>query len=81
MNVDDAGRSDNDSFRDAKIPAICIHSVTQDTLRILHSHSDQLKAIRKEDYYESYRLVASYLAAIDASLQTSAPASPDKPAK
>ena len=82
MNVDEAGRSDNDSFREAKIPEICIHSVTQDTLPILHSRNDQLKAIRKEDYYETYRLVAAYLAAIDASLQSSTTAtSADKPAK
>ena len=71
MNVDDAGRSDNDSFRNAKIPTICIHSITQETFRLLHTRNDQLSAIHKSDYYESYRLVTAYLAAIDASAQSS----------
>ena len=72
VNVDNIGQSDNDSFREAKIPEICIHSVTQDTLRVLHSHDDQLSAIHPDDYYESYRLLAAYLATIDVAL--------DKPA-
>ena len=75
VNVDGIGQSDNDSFRDAKIPEICIHSVTQETLRVLHSRNDQLSAIQPEDYYESYRLLAAYLSAIDSALDK-APASP-----
>jgi acetylornithine deacetylase/succinyl-diaminopimelate desuccinylase-like protein len=70
MNVDDLAKNDGDSFRDANIPEICVHSVTQETFKILHSRSDQMSAIRRNDYYETYRLMASYLAAIDASLDS-----------
>jgi len=73
MNVDGVAKSDSDSFRDANIPEICVHSVTQDTFKVLHSRSDQMSAIRRNDYYETYRLMASYLAAIDASLDSTAP--------
>jgi hypothetical protein len=73
MNVDDLAKSDGDSFRSANIPEICVHSVTQDTFKVLHSRSDQMSAVRRNDYYETYRLMASYLAAIDASLDTTAP--------
>jgi hypothetical protein len=72
MNVDGAGQSDNDSFREANIPEICIHSVTQDSWRVLHSKDDQLTAIRKDDYYETYRLLSAYLAEIDGLLDSAA---------
>jgi Zn-dependent M28 family amino/carboxypeptidase len=68
MNVDGVATSDSDTFRNANIPEICVHSVTQDTLKVLHSRSDQMSAIRRNDYYETYRLMASYLAALDAAL-------------
>jgi Zn-dependent M28 family amino/carboxypeptidase len=73
MNADGVAKTDSDSFRDANIPEICVHSVTQDTFKILHSRNDQMSAIRRNDYYETYRLMASYLAAIDASLDSAEP--------
>ena len=73
VNVDNVGTSDNQSFRDAKIEEICIHSVTQDTLGILHSSRDQLSAIKLPDYYESYRLLTGYIAILDNVLDKSAP--------
>ena len=73
MNVDGLANTDSDSFRDANIPELCVHSVTQDTFKVLHSRSDQMSAIRRNDYYETYRLMASYLAAIDASLDSTEP--------
>jgi Zn-dependent M28 family amino/carboxypeptidase len=80
VNVDNVGQSDNDSFRDAKVPEICIHSVTNETIRVLHSRNDQLAAIHQEDYYDSYRLLSAYLAVIDVALDkpTSTPSSPSK---
>jgi len=81
MNVDGMGQSDNDTFRVAKIPEICVHSVTQDTMHVIHSHNDQLSAIRRDDYYESYRLMAAYLASIDASFTQSPGVTPDQTTK
>jgi Peptidase family M28 len=64
MNVG-VGMSDAVPFIEAKIPAISIHSVTQETLPILHSSSDLLGAIKLNDYHNTYLLIAYYLAALD----------------
>lgn len=69
MNVDAYGNSDGKPFRERKIPTITFHSVTVDTLGILHSNKDNLKAINLNDYYESYKLIAAYLAALDSELK------------
>ncbi|HLK21538.1 MAG TPA: M28 family peptidase [Bryobacteraceae bacterium] len=59
------GRSDSDSFRDAHIPAITIHSLTQETVTLLHSPRDQMSAIQMDDYYNTYLLVRAFLAYLD----------------
>jgi Zn-dependent M28 family amino/carboxypeptidase len=68
VNVHQVGLSDSDSFQDKKVPSINIHSVTNITLPILHSAEDQMSAIRITDYYDSYRLIAAYLAYLDETL-------------
>jgi Iap family predicted aminopeptidase len=65
MNVDKVGSSDSESFREAHIPAMTIHSLTQSTLRILHSPNDQIREIRLDAYYRTYQLVLGYLATLD----------------
>jgi Iap family predicted aminopeptidase len=65
MNVDQVGSSDSESFREAHIPAMTIHSLTQLTLRILHSPNDQIKEIHLDAYYRTYQLVLAYLAILD----------------
>ena len=65
VNVEEVGTADSESFAAAEIPRTTIHSVDQKTLAILHSDDDNMKAIRPELYYESYRLIAGYLAAVD----------------
>jgi Zn-dependent M28 family amino/carboxypeptidase len=65
INVEKVGSSDSESFKELNIPRITFHSVTQDTLRILHSVRDTEKALRLDDYYETYRLLAAYLAYLD----------------
>lgn len=74
MNVDKVGSTDSESFARYKIPRITLHSITQETLPILHSPSDSLGAIKMSDYYESYRLIAEYLAYLDATLKPPLPA-------
>jgi putative aminopeptidase FrvX len=68
MDVDQVGDSDGRSFKRRDIPIITLHSVTQDTLSILHSSKDNLSAIKFSDYYDSYKLIAAYLVALDSSL-------------
>jgi Zn-dependent M28 family amino/carboxypeptidase len=70
MNVHKVGRSDADSFQDRKVPAISIHSLTQETFPILHSRRDQLDAIHLSDYYETYLLIRAYLPYLDQTLDS-----------
>ncbi|MGI8743328.1 MAG: M28 family metallopeptidase [Bryobacteraceae bacterium] len=65
VDVHQVGRSDSDSFQDRKIPSLNLHSLTQQTWPILHSNKDQMAAIQIDDYYDSYRLIAAYLAYLD----------------
>jgi Zn-dependent M28 family amino/carboxypeptidase len=69
VNVDRIGDDDTHPFFSAKIPVISIHSVSQETLGVLHSTRDQVSAIRPDDYYDSYRLVALFLAYLDTKLE------------
>lgn len=68
MNVDNLGSADSESFARYHIPRITLHSVTQQTWPILHSPKDKLNAIKINDYYDSYRLIAAYLAYLDEEL-------------
>ena len=34
-------------------------------LRVLHGTSDQMNSVQMKDYYETFQLVAFYLAALD----------------
>ena len=65
VDVDKVGSSDSESFAQQKIPAITIHSLTQETLPILHTPKDTPEAVRLDDYYQSYRLIAAYLSYLD----------------
>lgn len=73
VNVDQVGSSDSESFRERRIPAITIHSLTQDTLRILHSPKDRIEALHIDEYYRTYRFVLGYLAVLDEKLKTPVP--------
>jgi Zn-dependent M28 family amino/carboxypeptidase len=67
VDVEQVGSTDSEQFAARKIPSITIHSLTQETwdAHILHTSKDKLSAMRLDDYYESYRLIAAYLAFLD----------------
>jgi hypothetical protein len=65
VNVEKVGDDDTHPFLSAHIPAITIHSVSQETLGILHSDRDNVDAIHFDDYYAAYKLTAYYLAYLD----------------
>jgi len=65
VNLHRVGRSDSDSFQDRRVPAISIHSLSNETFPILHTYRDQIDKIRMDDYYDTYRLVDVYLAYLD----------------
>ncbi|MBV9609859.1 MAG: M28 family peptidase [Acidobacteria bacterium] len=73
VNVERVGTSDSEQFANRKIPRITIHSLTQDTLPILHSRKDKLDALHLDDYYETYRLLSGYLVYLDTSLELADP--------
>ena len=75
MNVERVGSTDSEQFARRGIPRITIHSLTQNTLHILHTPGDNLSALRLDDYYDSYHLMVAYLAYIDTMLDK--PASPE----
>jgi hypothetical protein len=76
VNVEKVGTTDSESFARYKIPRITIHTLTQQTLPILHSRHDNLDKIRMSDYYDSYKLIAAYLVALDQTVDRK----PDAPA-
>jgi Zn-dependent M28 family amino/carboxypeptidase len=80
MNVDNFGTADSESFARYQIPRITLHSVTEQTWPILHSPFDKMAAIKMNDYYSSYRLIAEYLAYLDDALKPPPAAKPEKAA-
>jgi Peptidase family M28 len=68
VNVHQVGRSDSDSFQDRHVPTVNVHSLTNQTWPILHSRRDEMAAMRLSDYYDTYRLLAAYLAYLDVTL-------------
>jgi putative aminopeptidase FrvX len=79
VNVEHIGSTDAERFAERKIPRITIHSLTQETwnAHILHTSNDKLSAMRLDDYYQTYRLMAAYLALLDA-FTSASPESPKR---
>ncbi len=67
VNVEQVGSTDAEQFAERKIPRITIHSLTQETWNagILHTPKDKISAMRLDDYYQTYRLLAPYVAFLD----------------
>jgi hypothetical protein len=68
MNVDGFGYSDEESFIRKKVCTLTVHSLTPQTTHVLHRSDDNPSAVRFSDYYETYRLLAGYLAVLDTQL-------------
>jgi Zn-dependent M28 family amino/carboxypeptidase len=69
MNPENGARADSESFAHHHIASITVHSVTASTWSVLHSPRDKLEAIKFDNYYDSYRLIADYLAYLDRTLK------------
>jgi putative aminopeptidase FrvX len=67
VNVEQVGSTDSVEFSALKIPSITIHSLNQQNYnaRILHTSKDKFSAINLDDYYQTYRLLAAYIAYLD----------------
>ncbi|MEO8100369.1 MAG: M28 family peptidase [Acidobacteriota bacterium] len=66
MNIDQVGESDSRPFVDEKIPVIDFHSLTAKTLTMLHTKKDIPSELNGESYYNTYRLISTFLAYLDA---------------
>lgn len=69
VNVEQVGDDDSHPFLRAKVPVITIHSLTQETLPMLHTRRDQAAAVDMNRYYDAYRAVAFYLKYLDDKLR------------
>lgn len=69
VNVRGIVGSDADAFRKLKIPTIDIHSMTQETVFTPHSFLDSFLSMHWPQYFDSYILIATYLAYLDLRLQ------------
>lgn len=69
VNVEQVGDDDSHPFLRAKVPVITIHSLTQETLPLLHTRRDQAAAVDMNRYYDAYRAVAFYLRYLDDKLR------------
>jgi Peptidase family M28 len=70
VNVDRVGMSDEEPFSKEKIPVLVVHSITQTTLKVLHSPNDNYRVINFDNYYGSYRLLSGYLVFLDQTSDT-----------
>ncbi|MGE0132015.1 MAG: M28 family metallopeptidase [Blastocatellales bacterium] len=66
VRIDNA-RSDSASFISRKIPAVTIHTLSNDWPKILHTGADQASKINHESVYLGYRLALALLVKVDES--------------
>ena len=69
MNIDGFGESDEEPFLERKLKTITVHSATPENSKVLHSNFDNASAIHPQDYYDTYHLLAGYLAVPDENMQ------------
>lgn len=69
VNVDAVGTTDSQVFKDARMPVLSLHSVTQETWAIINSGSDVWKAVSWQDYYDTHRFVSALLVYLDQTLE------------
>ena len=68
VNVDQVGTTDSQIFKDAHIPVLSLHSVTQETWPIINGSQDVWPAVSWKDYYDSHRLISALLVYLDRNL-------------
>jgi hypothetical protein len=68
VNVDQVGTTDSQVFKDAHIPVLSLHSVTQETWEIINGSKDVWSAVSWNDYYDTHRLVSALLVYLDRTL-------------
>ena len=67
-DLDETAEVDSQPFRDKSIPTIHVHSISAANAAIPGSEKDTSAALRMEEYGNTYRLLAVYLAFLDNTL-------------
>lgn len=68
MNINSFGESDEESFIAQHVCTITVHTLTPETIHVLHRPDDNPSAVKFNDYYDTFHLLAAYLAVLDAQL-------------
>ena len=68
VNVERVGATDSKPFKEAHIPVLCLHSVTQQTWKIINGSRDVWGSVSWNDYYDSHRFVSALLRYFDEQL-------------
>jgi Iap family predicted aminopeptidase len=68
VNVDAVGMTDSMTFHRAGIPVLSLHSVTQETWRLINSPRDVWASLSWADYYDTHRFVSALLVYLDRKL-------------
>jgi hypothetical protein len=69
VNVDRVGSTDSQPFKDANIPVLCLHSLTQETWTVINGNRDIWSAVSWKDYYETHKFVSALLSYFDRTLR------------
>jgi hypothetical protein len=65
VNTDRVGTTDSQIFKEANIPVLSLHSVTQETWPIINGSKDVWSAVSWKDCYDTHRLVSALLVYLD----------------
>jgi len=68
VNVDAVGSTDSVTFHTAGIPVLSLHSVTQETWKLINSPYDVWATLKWKDYYDTHRFISALLAYLDQKL-------------
>jgi hypothetical protein len=68
VDVDRVGTTDSQTFKDAHMPVLSLHSVTQETWGVINGNRDVWPAVSWKDYYDTHRLVSALLMYLDREL-------------
>jgi hypothetical protein len=68
VNVDEVGTTDSLLFHRAGIPVLSLHSLTQETWKLVNSKRDVWAALSWNDYYDTHRFISALLTYLDEKL-------------
>jgi hypothetical protein len=68
VNMDRVGTTDSQPFKDANIPVLSLHSVTQETWGVINGRRDVWPAVSWRDYYDTHRFISALVRYLDETL-------------